>query len=143
MRASAADALRFAARTLGAAKACAKRSVPTSASSSNRATVSISEPSAKPGWPYIQHRGGPKGFLRMLDDHTLAFADFRGNKQYISAGNVAGDDRTVLFLSGLSFANPARALRSRFASSSPMLIPNSSAPHRPRLRRPHRARVCV
>jgi predicted pyridoxine 5'-phosphate oxidase superfamily flavin-nucleotide-binding protein len=79
----------------------------------------------------------------MLDDHTLAFADFRGNKQYISAGNVAGDDRTVLFLSGLSFANPARALRSRFASSSPMLIPNSSAPHRPRLRRPHRARVCV
>ena len=50
------------------------------------------------GWPYIQHRGGPKGFLRVLDEHTLAFADFRGNKQYISAGNVAGDDRIVLFL---------------------------------------------
>jgi predicted pyridoxine 5'-phosphate oxidase superfamily flavin-nucleotide-binding protein len=50
------------------------------------------------GWPYIQHRGGPKGFLHVLDDHTLAFADFRGNKQYISAGNVAGDDRTALFL---------------------------------------------
>jgi predicted pyridoxine 5'-phosphate oxidase superfamily flavin-nucleotide-binding protein len=50
------------------------------------------------GWPYIQHRGGPKGFLRVLDDRTIAFADFRGNKQYISAGNLAGDDRTALFL---------------------------------------------
>jgi predicted pyridoxine 5'-phosphate oxidase superfamily flavin-nucleotide-binding protein len=50
------------------------------------------------GWPYIQHRGGPEGFLRVLDERTLAFADFRGNKQFISAGNVAGDDRTALFL---------------------------------------------
>ncbi len=50
------------------------------------------------GWPYIQHRGGPKGFLRVLDERTLAFADFRGNRQFISAGNVAGDDRTALFL---------------------------------------------
>jgi predicted pyridoxine 5'-phosphate oxidase superfamily flavin-nucleotide-binding protein len=50
------------------------------------------------GWPYIQHRGGPQGFLRVLDERTLAFADFRGNKQYISAGNVAGDDRAALFL---------------------------------------------
>jgi hypothetical protein len=50
------------------------------------------------GWPYIQHRGGPKGFLRVLDERTLAFADFRGNKQYISAGNLAGDERAALFL---------------------------------------------
>jgi len=50
------------------------------------------------GWPYVQHRGGPKGFLRVLDERTLAFADFRGNKQYISAGNLAGDDRAALFL---------------------------------------------
>jgi predicted pyridoxine 5'-phosphate oxidase superfamily flavin-nucleotide-binding protein len=35
------------------------------------------------GWPYIQHRGGPKGFLKVIDDHTIAFADFRGNKQFI------------------------------------------------------------
>ncbi|WP_299293075.1 pyridoxamine 5'-phosphate oxidase family protein [uncultured Tateyamaria sp.] len=50
------------------------------------------------GWPYIQHRGGPAGFLRVLDDHTLAFADYRGNRQHISEGNLAGDDRVSLFL---------------------------------------------
>lgn len=50
------------------------------------------------GWPYVQHRGGPKGFLRMIDDNTLAFADFRGNRQYISVGNVAANDRVALFL---------------------------------------------
>ncbi|WP_415921610.1 pyridoxamine 5'-phosphate oxidase family protein [Tateyamaria sp. SN6-1] len=50
------------------------------------------------GWPYIQHRGGPRGFLKVLDDHTLAFADYRGNKQHISEGNVAADDRVSLFL---------------------------------------------
>jgi predicted pyridoxine 5'-phosphate oxidase superfamily flavin-nucleotide-binding protein len=48
------------------------------------------------GWPYIQHRGGPKGFVRVLDDRTIAFADLRGNSQYISVGNVAGDDRVAL-----------------------------------------------
>ncbi len=50
------------------------------------------------GWPYVQHRGGPPGFLKVLDDTTLAFADFRGNRQYISLGNVAGDDRVALIL---------------------------------------------
>ena len=50
------------------------------------------------GWPYVQHRGGPAGFLKMLDDKTLAFADFRGNRQYISLGNVAADDRVALIL---------------------------------------------
>ncbi|KIZ43697.1 MULTISPECIES: pyridoxamine 5'-phosphate oxidase family protein [Rhodopseudomonas] len=50
------------------------------------------------GWPYIQHRGGPVGFLKVLDEKTLAFADFRGNRQYISLGNVASDDRAALFL---------------------------------------------
>ena len=50
------------------------------------------------GWPYIQHRGGPKGFLKVVDDHTLAFADFRGNKQFISAGNLATGDRVALIL---------------------------------------------
>src|ERR1017187_9385192 len=39
------------------------------------------------GWPYVQHRGGPKGFLKVIDEHTVAFADFRGNKQFISTGN--------------------------------------------------------
>jgi len=50
------------------------------------------------GWPYIQYRGGPKGFLRVLDDQTLGFADLRGNKQYISVGNLNHDDRVALFL---------------------------------------------
>jgi predicted pyridoxine 5'-phosphate oxidase superfamily flavin-nucleotide-binding protein len=50
------------------------------------------------GWPYIQHRGGPVGFLKVLDGTTLGFADFRGNRQYISLGNVASDDRVALFL---------------------------------------------
>ena len=40
------------------------------------------------GWPYVQHRGGPKGFLKAIDDYTLAFADFRGNKQFVSTGNL-------------------------------------------------------
>jgi uncharacterized protein len=50
------------------------------------------------GQPYVQHRGGPKGFLRALDEHTLAFVDFAGNRQYISTGNLAENARVCLFL---------------------------------------------
>jgi predicted pyridoxine 5'-phosphate oxidase superfamily flavin-nucleotide-binding protein len=50
------------------------------------------------GWPYVQHRGGPLGFLKVLDDRTLAFADYRGNLQYISTGNLAARSRACLFL---------------------------------------------
>lgn len=50
------------------------------------------------GWPYLQHRGGAPGFLKVLDDRTLAFADFRGNRQYITVGNLSGNDRVALFL---------------------------------------------
>jgi hypothetical protein len=50
------------------------------------------------GWPYIQHRGGPTGFLRVLDETTIGFSDFSGNRQYVSVGNLAGDDRISLFL---------------------------------------------
>jgi predicted pyridoxine 5'-phosphate oxidase superfamily flavin-nucleotide-binding protein len=50
------------------------------------------------GWPYIQHRGGPTGFLKVIDERTLAFADYAGNKQYISAGNLSVNDRFALFL---------------------------------------------
>ena len=50
------------------------------------------------GWPYVQHRGGPPGFLRVLDETTLGFADFRGNRHYISLGNLAANDRACLFL---------------------------------------------
>lgn len=50
------------------------------------------------GWPYLQHRGGPPGFLHVRDPHTLAFADLRGNRQLQSTGNLAGSDRVALFL---------------------------------------------
>ena len=50
------------------------------------------------GWPYIQFRGGPPGFVRVLDEHTLGFADVRGNRQYITTGNVRADGRVALFL---------------------------------------------
>ncbi len=50
------------------------------------------------GWPYVQHRGGPPGFLKVVDQKTLAFADYRGNRQYLSVGNLAADDRAALIL---------------------------------------------
>jgi predicted pyridoxine 5'-phosphate oxidase superfamily flavin-nucleotide-binding protein len=50
------------------------------------------------GWPYVQHRGGPRGFLKVVDPQTLAFADFAGNRQLISVGNLAHNDRVALIL---------------------------------------------
>ncbi|MDJ0992657.1 MAG: pyridoxamine 5'-phosphate oxidase family protein [Dinoroseobacter sp.] len=58
------------------------------------------------GWPYMQHRGGPTGFVRVLDEQTLGFADFSGNKQYVSLGNIKGDDRVSLFF--MDYANRTR-----------------------------------
>jgi predicted pyridoxine 5'-phosphate oxidase superfamily flavin-nucleotide-binding protein len=58
------------------------------------------------GWPYIQHRGGPAGFVRALDDKTIGFADFRGNRQYVSVGNLQTEDRVSLFL--MDYPNRAR-----------------------------------
>ena len=49
------------------------------------------------GWPYVQHRGGPAGFVRRLDERTIGWAEFAGNRQYVSAGNTAIDDRVSLF----------------------------------------------
>lgn len=50
------------------------------------------------GWPYIQHRGGPVGFLHVIDNRTLAFADFRGNRQMLSTGNLVANNRVALIL---------------------------------------------
>ena len=58
------------------------------------------------GWPYIQHRGGPPGFIRVLDEKTIGFADFRGNRQYVSVGNLNNDDRVSLIL--VDYPNRAR-----------------------------------
>jgi predicted pyridoxine 5'-phosphate oxidase superfamily flavin-nucleotide-binding protein len=58
------------------------------------------------GQPYVQHRGGKPGFLKVLDETTLAFADFKGNRQYISQGNLAENDKAYLFL--MDYANRQR-----------------------------------
>lgn len=58
------------------------------------------------GWPYVQFRGGPNGFLKVLDNRTIAYADFRGNVQYISVGNLLGNDRVSMIL--MDYANQRR-----------------------------------
>jgi predicted pyridoxine 5'-phosphate oxidase superfamily flavin-nucleotide-binding protein len=58
------------------------------------------------GQPYIQHRGGPAGFLHVLDEHTIGFADFAGNRQYITQGNLEENPKTHLFL--MNYANRRR-----------------------------------
>jgi uncharacterized protein len=75
------------------------------------------------GAPYIQHRGGPKGFIKVLDGKTLGFADFAGNKQYITISNLAGNDRAYLFL--VDFANRQRIKvwgRARVVENDPALM---------------------
>lgn len=75
------------------------------------------------GQPYVQHRGGPKGFLRVLDDRTLGFADFRGNRQYITLGNLAENDRAFIFL--MDYAHQARVKiwgRARVIEDDPALL---------------------
>jgi hypothetical protein len=58
------------------------------------------------GWPYLQHRGGPAGFVHVMDPGTLAFVEFRGNRQYISLGNLAVNQKASLFF--MDYANRAR-----------------------------------
>ena len=75
------------------------------------------------GQPYIQHRGGPKGFLKVLDDRTLGFADFAGNRQYISLGNLSENDRAQLFL--MDYAGRRRIKvwgRARVDEDDPALV---------------------
>jgi uncharacterized protein len=75
------------------------------------------------GAPYIQHRGGPKGFIKVLDKKTLGLADYAGNRQYITIGNLAGNDRAYLFL--LDFARQRRIKlwgRARVVEDDPALL---------------------
>lgn len=58
------------------------------------------------GWPYVQHRGGPAGFIKLIDQQTLGFADFAGNRQYVSVGNLSRDDRVSLFF--MDYSNRTR-----------------------------------
>ena len=75
------------------------------------------------GQPYIQHRGGPKGFIRVLDEQTLGFADYVGNRQYISTGNLAENDRAFLFF--MDYAHRRRVKiwgRARVVEDDPELL---------------------
>lgn len=75
------------------------------------------------GQPYIQHRGGPKGFLKVLDERRLGFADMSGNKQYISAGNLSENDQAHIFL--MDYANRQRIKiwgRARVVEDDPDLL---------------------
>ncbi len=58
------------------------------------------------GYPYIQHRGGPQGFVKVLDDNTIAFVDFSGNKQYVTTGNLATDNHVAMIM--ISYPHRAR-----------------------------------
>lgn len=81
------------------------------------------------GAPYIQHRGGPKGFIKVLDARTLGFADYAGNRQYITVSNLAGNDRAYLFL--LDFARRRRIKlwgRARVVEDDPALLARLSDP---------------
>lgn len=74
------------------------------------------------GQPYAQHRGGPKGFIRVIDAQTIGFADYAGNRQYVSTGNLADNDRAFLFL--MDYANRRRVKiwgRARVVADDPAL----------------------
>lgn len=75
------------------------------------------------GWPYVQHRGGPAGFLKVIDDRTLAFADYRGNRQYISTGNLGANDKVCLFLMDY----PARARLKIYATADVLALDDDPA----------------
>ncbi|MBB6123708.1 hypothetical protein FHS92_001437 [Sphingobium subterraneum] len=84
------------------------------------------------GWPYVQHRGGPPGFLHSIGDNRIGFADFTGNRQYLSAANLAADDRVALFL--MDYPNRRRLKLIGHARSSdapedmaPLLAPHYAA----------------
>ena len=87
------------------------------------------------GQPYIQHRGGPVGFIKVLDQHRLAFADYAGNKQYISLGNLQENDRAFLF--AMDYPNRRRIKiwgRARFVEDDAALlarVADSEYPARP------------
>ena len=75
------------------------------------------------GWPHVQHRGGPRGFIKVLGPRRLAFADYSGNRQYISIGNLAENDRVILFL--IDYAARTRLKiwgRARIVEDDPALL---------------------
>lgn len=80
------------------------------------------------GWPYIQHRGGPVGFVRVLDEATLGFADFRGNRQYVSLGNLAGDGRAAFFFMDYAHRTRLKLLGRVEVTEDPGLLDRLAVP---------------
>jgi predicted pyridoxine 5'-phosphate oxidase superfamily flavin-nucleotide-binding protein len=78
--------------------------------------------SSREGWPYVQHRGGPPGFLHVLDERALAFVDFSGNRQYLSVGNLAENDRVHLFLMDWAHARRLKIWGRAEVAEDPELI---------------------
>ena len=98
----------------------------------------------KDGQPYVQHRGGPKGFIRVIDEQTLGFVDYTGNKQYITLGNLADNDRAFLFL--MDYARRKRVKiwgRAKVVENDPELIaklmPEEANPADPYAENPEQA----
>jgi uncharacterized protein len=82
------------------------------------------------GWPYLQHRGGEPGFLHVIDSKTLAFADYRGNRQLLSTGNISVNDRVSLFLMDYPRRERLKILgHARVLPSSPELVERFVEPH--------------
>ncbi|TCM16073.1 hypothetical protein EDF56_10861 [Novosphingobium sp. PhB165] len=84
------------------------------------------------GWPYIQHRGGPAGFLRQIAGNRIGFADYRGNRQYLSAANLAADDRVSLFLMDYPSRRRLKMIGHAHASEDPadiaaLMVPDYDA----------------
>ena len=115
-------------------QSASRRVFPTGSARSSRASSPASTPRSwrtvsAAGAPYIQHRGGPKGFIKVLDDRTLGFADYAGNRQYITISNLADNDRAYLFL--LDFAARRRIKiwgRARVVEDDPALLARLADP---------------
>lgn len=73
------------------------------------------------GWPYLQHRGGPRGFVKVLDEETLGFPDFRGNRQYVSLGNLQSDARVSMF-----FMDYAQRVRLKVLGHAAIVLPSEA-----------------
>lgn len=84
------------------------------------------------GWPYVQHRGGPPGFLQRIAGNRIGFADYRGNRQYLSAANIAADDRVSLFLMDYPNRRRLKLIGHAHASDDPadiaaLMVPDDAA----------------
>src|SRR5262252_6159221 len=83
------------------------------------------------GWPYIQHRGGPVGFLKVIEPNVLAFPDYQGNRQLLSTGNIAGNNRVALFLMDYPRRERLKLMgyvRAEDAREHPELVPQLAEP---------------